>query len=224
MAIALDAASTISAQAATTSLTFSHTCTGANRILFVYAGNQQGTPSITGVTYNGVAMTFIARTDSQSNERTELWYLVAPATGANNVVISVSGSSKIAGGAISYTGAAQTGQPDSSNVSPSPTSGTSVTVSTTVVASGCWLVGCGVTGNATIAAGTGMTQRANRAGDGSFDTTITGDSNGTVGTGSQSLQITNGASDSIGLVVASFAPVAAAATALPYRALMGVGI
>lgn len=215
MAIALDLASTISAQAATTSLTFAHTCTGSDRILFVYAGNIVASPNITGVTYNGVAMTEVGHAATQSNEFTYLWVLVAPATGANNVVITANASSKIAGGAISYTGAKQSAQPDSFNTGVG-VAATTLTVSTTVVASGCWLVGAGSTGNGTIAAGTGMTQRANRAGDGTFDAAITGDSNGTVATGSQSLQITNGGADSIGLVVASFAPAVSSSAFLTF--------
>lgn len=58
MAIAFDATTTSSLGSAVTSITFSHTCTGSNRILFVCTANNGGA-NVTGVTYNGVAMTNI---------------------------------------------------------------------------------------------------------------------------------------------------------------------
>lgn len=207
MAIALDTSTAVSVTGSGTSLTYAHTASGTNRILFVPCASINGSHTITGVTYNGVAMTEIGHAATQGNFFTYLWCLIAPDTGTNNVVITAGGTNKIAGGAVSYTGALQSGQPDSFNTGTAV--GTSLTVSTTVVASGSWMVGIGNTGNGTIAAGTGMTARQTRNGDASFDSFIFGDSNGTVSTGSQSMNFTNGGADSMGMVLASFAPVPA---------------
>ena len=92
MAIAFDAVTGYTLSG-TTSDTFAHTVTGANTILWVCAQTgSAGTPAISGVTYNGVSMTAAAssgvQTGSNANQRIFLYYLVGPATGAHNVVIS----------------------------------------------------------------------------------------------------------------------------------------
>lgn len=116
MAIAYDNKASGTATSAS-SLTYSHTVgSGSNRILFVYSGGRysSGGEYPTGVTYNGVAMTEIAALrQDYSNIRSSVWYLVAPASGANNVVISYSTSrDSITGLSLSYDGASQTGIPD----------------------------------------------------------------------------------------------------------------
>jgi hypothetical protein len=93
-----------------TSVTISHTTSGSDRILF--GGGIVRTNTITGMTYNGTGMTAIGSPVTGVNDKIYLFYMVAPATGAHNLVISQSGSSVINGNAISYTGASQTGQPD----------------------------------------------------------------------------------------------------------------
>jgi len=110
MAIAFDAFTAGALVNPGSSVTISHTCTGSNRILFV--GAIVRTNSISGVTYNSVAMTQIGSPVTNVNDKISLWYLIAPATGSNNVVITQTGSSVINGCAISYTGAKQSGQPD----------------------------------------------------------------------------------------------------------------
>lgn len=102
-----DAAANSGALQSVSSATFSHTCTGSNLILIVAIGGRQSLASkgnlvITGVTYNGVALTKIRadEIDSDASFRTELWYLIAPATGAHNVVVTYTGSI-IYGGCVS---------------------------------------------------------------------------------------------------------------------------
>jgi len=105
MAVAFDAA-TDGGASGTTTKTFSHTCTGASRILIVYA---QITGSCSGVTYNAVAMTKIGSEvlDGTYGWYASFWYLVAPATGANDVVITGPGASTVDGICASYTGVDQ---------------------------------------------------------------------------------------------------------------------
>ncbi len=96
-----------------TSLTYSHTCSGSNRGLWVavYAGSASDV--ITGVTYNGVAMTRVdAQAMPSSSGYAYLYRLIAPATGANNIVISSSSSVDIQSVSASYNEIKQSGQPD----------------------------------------------------------------------------------------------------------------
>lgn len=207
MAIALDAVTSATTSSVGTTLTFAHTCTGSDLILFVGAvGNNTGsaTDDITGATYNGVAMTLVNKTFVAADRYRYLFYLLAPATGANNVVITSSTSGGYKGGnAISYTGASQTGQPDSNATA--ETTGTTITPTTTVVASNCWLVSVAGVGGASPAAGAGATIR------GTAQAVTFFDSAGTVATGSQGMTINtdDAGSRPIMAVIASFKPVAA---------------
>ena len=114
MAIARDATS--SGAATATSLTVAHTCSGSNRILFVNVVTIDGTTDhVTGVTYNGVAMTRQSTLAIGTVARSYMYYLLAPATGANNVVISVGASVSIQSDNVSYNGVSQSGFPDASS-------------------------------------------------------------------------------------------------------------
>lgn len=205
MAIAYDATAHGNTGGAT-SLTFSHTCsTGQDRILWV--GFRVGSSSdvATGVTYGGVAMTqAIKRQDTSGSQYVYLYYLIAPATGANNVVISLSGSNSIIGISASYTGANQSGQPDATG-SQVAQPGTTITASATVVSSNCWVVS--FIGNDGALAMTGSTGVGAVRDNGSFASNVTslGDSNTTVATGSYGMTWTS-SSQNLAEVVASFSP------------------
>jgi len=79
----------------TQTLTFNHTTSAtANRALLVGVSmNITNSPSaaVTGVTYNGAALTLVgAQNDSANTRRIEQWYLLAPASGTNlPIVVSV---------------------------------------------------------------------------------------------------------------------------------------
>ena len=157
MALAFDAA--VDGGSTTgTSRTFSHTCSGSNRLLIV--GVRGGTTAdgdvITGVTYNGVSMTKIFGNEPLGNRWTYLYYLINPASGANNVVISASASINISGAASSYTGAYQSSQPDAYTNNSSATS--PLTTTNTTLIDNCWNV-LVVVSNTGQAASTGSTQR-----------------------------------------------------------------
>ena len=152
MAIAFDAVTTSAVWSSVTSITFSHTCTWSNRILFVATANN-GWVNITWVTYNWVAMTQISTSISNgAPSKMYLWYLIAPATWANNVVVTASASCSMIAEVSSYTWAKQSWQPDSS-VQNWPTTTTSWTQTTTTVADNCWIIMAGMwrTGNAVTA-------------------------------------------------------------------------
>lgn len=152
-----------------TSGNFSHSCSGSNRVLYVFFHYWMSDSSreVSSVTYNGVALTRVAKSArSSDNDGMEIWRLVAPATGANNVAYSVSGAGTVNGRvtAISVTDAHQT-IPESTT----PTTGTGQSTSpsinvatggtTDLVIDGIALDATGVT--LTMVAQSGRTQRAN---------------------------------------------------------------
>lgn len=115
---------------ATTSKTFSHTCTGTNGLLFVNIGT--GADVVTDVTYNSVAMTKITSFANDGALYTSMWYLIGPDTGANDVVITCSSSTNIIPNAISYIGADQSSQPDVFGTDSSSANSATFSVTTTV--------------------------------------------------------------------------------------------
>ena len=135
-------ASSISAESASGgTMTWSHTCgTGPDTILIANILILGG--GLSSITYNGVAMT-LARKDVQSVVELSTYYLVAPATGANNIVINwAPGTAYGSGGGLSLFGAKQTGQPNASAVSGTNGNASQTSISTTVspTVKGCWLV------------------------------------------------------------------------------------
>lgn len=186
MAIAYDNSSE-GAVGASTTLTYSHTCTGSNTFLKVDFRINGASGSVSSVTYAGVSMTQLANVSANG---VYTYYLINPATGANNVVITTSGSGEITSYSASYTGVKQTSPIDSQNtVGSGSVSDTTVVVATTVVASNCWLLGFGAFtnsfGSATISSNRTDRQAGNHGGY-ATGVNATSDSNGTVATGSQS--------------------------------------
>ncbi len=181
-AIAIDTSVNGGSVAPGTSLTWSHTCTGSNLLLSVGLWvDSTATDVVTGITYNSVAMTRANRATIDIFNQV-LYYLVAPDTGAHNVVGSFS-SSSVVGGSASYSGCAQTGQPDAQNTNTAAVGSTSITTTVTVVTNNSWLTGQYGNNGGTTTAGAGTFQRQT---EGSTNRCIY-DSNAAVGTGSQSL-------------------------------------
>jgi len=162
--IAFDASSSTSGSAA--SFTFAHTASGGGRLLVVGVTiRTDAAQNVSSVTYAGSALTFVRADAVGGSVRAEVWYRVAPATGSNDVIVTLSASAKAAAGAISFTGVDQTTPVDAQNGA----TGTSVTprVTVTSVTDGAWVVdalafrstGAGApTGNP----GAGQTQRWNQ--------------------------------------------------------------
>lgn len=142
-----------------TSRTVSHTCSGSNRILIINTWIVGIDATITG-TYNSVTTTELAETGASESGKNYCHYLVAPDTGAHDIVMSRNNSGYIAVCAASYTGVKQT----------SPLSGTHSQASTTtqsesntvnITDANSWVVGC-VSENqhgTNQTAGAGTTQR-----------------------------------------------------------------
>lgn len=204
--IQFDASAAASGSTGGSANTWSHTCTGSNRLLIVVLTGPPDSGAYSGnaVTYNGISMTEIGHTavdNGTGDWYVSMWYLLNPASGTNTV--SFTGSNNLAGSSASYTGVNQSGQPDGSATANSAGSAvTTKTFTSTVTASNCWqILGFrAMTAGWSAGAGTLLRQNSNN----SYNQIL--DSNGTVGTGSQSL-IATGSSDKVGGVIASFAPV-----------------
>jgi len=168
MPIAFDAAAQ-SSNTGASSLTYSHTVTGSNTILFVGATMDDG-DNLTGITYGGAAMTLIDKISGgiSANHYIYLYYLINPSTGANNVVISRSTSTGFLGGfSTSYTGAKQTGVPDASNKTAyAAASQTQITTGVTTVVDNCWIVCVAQVDNDGSPGTVNITQRGTTSGNG----------------------------------------------------------
>jgi len=216
MAIAFDATSTGSANAS--SVTVAHTVTGSNPFLFVVIRDLDNL--LTGVTYASVAMTQIGTTQGAGGNNVSLWYLVNPATGTNNIVATKSaGVSNIRASGTSYTGVSQ-GAPEASTTGAGG-AGTTFSQSVTTITDNAWVVwGLGENTGSPPTAGANTTSRIT---DGAA--TAIFDAGGAVTpAGSKTLNASTAVSaDAWGGTIVSIAP-AAATVALPFRALLGVGI
>ena len=98
-----------SGSAAVSSLTWSHTVTSAesNRILMVDVAVRNATArTVSGITYAGTNLSRVGTAGTTS--KVEMWMLVNPATGAHNVVVTLSGTARTVAGAASFTGVNQT--------------------------------------------------------------------------------------------------------------------
>ena len=221
MAIVFDAASSNSIiNSSSTSITTAHTCTGSNLILFVSIATfdvATGTP-VSGITYAGVAMTKIAEVTPQVDDvKTSLWYLIAPATGANNIVASFSAQTYIWTAAASYTGALQSGVPDAS--SSGVGTGTSISGTVTTIADNCWTVMDAYALEAGHTNGAGTTIRATSPTNGRVSIADSNAAKTPAGSVTLAVNCTSGA---LGHVIASFAPALASATHRGFFGFMGM--
>jgi len=140
MAIAFDSASATASTCSVSTKTVTHTCSGTDRVLFAQVANHSAHGTISGVTYNSVALTKLLE-HNDGNTIVGLWYLVAPDTGSsfNLTVTCTVGTGCLCIGGLSFTGASQTGIPDAS-VSGAVGTTTSFTQTVTSVADNCFAV------------------------------------------------------------------------------------
>lgn len=199
MAIAVNSV-TQGPQSTATSWTWSHTCSGEDRILLVY-GHQ--TDTVTSVKYNNVSMT-LAKAQGSGGTGVKIWYLVAPDTGTHNIVATSSSNTFIRYSSISYTGVDQTSPINTTGGTTASGTGITCTVNTTV--NNCWttmvVVGSGTLQSLTLTSPT--TWRVRIGGDGQVGAF---DSNSALSSGSNSLQISGGGSATWSGAIVGLAPV-----------------
>lgn len=187
-----------------TTLNWSHTCGTGVTLLVVATHNVNGTT--TSATYNGIAMSRVLAAGSSYN----LFYLEDPAIGSHNIVVTREASTRtISAVAASYIGL---GTPVDSFGNDAGT-GNTLAVSTTVVAENCWLIGAAIGRaifNSNLASDLAETRETftnDDALDSSKEDVLVCDSDGTVATGSQTMNLTQDETPlSIGGVLASFPP------------------
>lgn len=123
-----------------TSLTYSHTCTGSNRMLFVWVSSWWW-DLVTWVTYAWVSMVQVGKIKQwASSWFTYLYCLFAPATWANNVVISASSSTAFNSMSSSYTGVLQSNTMNASNTSSITSSSLNFSTTATSTVDNCWSI------------------------------------------------------------------------------------
>lgn len=178
-------------------MTYSHTCSGSDRLLFVSVQIYNATlVTVSAVTYNGVAMSKAAGITAAYEGATqdgEIWYLKNPASGANNVVVTLSGIAAFTNSiSSSYTGVLASGI-YAVGTAQNPSNSTSAPAcNVTLGDSTCWLMGLafGRAFPGGVSASTATTARQtipNIA-------MAVGDSGGAPGAGSRTLAWTQGAS------------------------------
>ncbi len=207
MAISFDAATDGGLASAATSLTYAHTVgTGSNRILFVGTWGDT-TDVITGATYAGVNMTLIGKVQCPADRWAYLFYLVNPASGANNVVVSASTSIVIASQCASYAGVKQSGQPDASSTN-TAAAVASYSQSVTTVAANCWAILFirESAGRTTTAGANTVIREDSTNGAHLYDT---GSPLATPGTDTMNISAFQTASPNVGGIMASFSPAVA---------------
>lgn len=201
MALAFDAVGAGGSALPGNSITYSHTCTGTNLILIV-AITSNNTDVITGVTYNGDALT-LGKKSTDTGPVKYFYYKLGPATGAHDVVVSASAADQfLRATSVSYTGVQQSGQPDATDESRD--TATSTTTSLTQVVNNAWQVGMGSnSGAGTLSAGTGI--GATRGNVGSI--LYVGDSNAVTSAGTQTLTWNNTSSTQLDALQFSLADI-----------------
>jgi hypothetical protein len=107
-AIAVGEVSTGTGNAASTA-SWSHTVSGANRLLAVTVTLRNFT-TITNVTYGAQSLTKATDISAGSGNypRSEIWYLIAPAIGTNTITVTAGSVDFIQAGAVTFTGVHQT--------------------------------------------------------------------------------------------------------------------
>jgi len=192
----------------TASLDLASSGTDRLAVIFTLSG---GGNRFSSVTVEGQATTTVVTNYNPFGAQSlyGLYYIAPPTSSSTTYLFTLIDSADDEEiGVLTYSGCHQTSPIDSSatnvNAAANPAL---VALTTTVVASNCWLVSCARNNTGGASASTGTTLR--QAGT----SLATGDSNGTVGTGSQSMSWTRAANGTTGGIVFSIAPAVAAGPA-----------
>lgn len=219
MAIAFDAVSN-SAYTSTTTKSASHVISGgANGYLVVFIYHEGGT-TVSSVTYNSVAMSFVTNTayNVDANKRLDVYELVNPSSGSNSLSFTLSGSAYNGFQAISYTGVDPITPREVTGVSAPSGTPTTNTVSLSISTQNSWIAAHSrYDGGGTLSGSNDTATTRTTSGDGA---NITVDSNGVVVGGTRTAGISTTIAGATQMAAFSIRPFGAALSTL---ALLGVG-
>jgi hypothetical protein len=181
----------------------------SNRILIVaLQTSNSSTYDVSGITYGGISMTKLKSLDGTGTfvgQRTQIWYLLAPATGANTLAItSTNSANSVTANIYSYYNAAQVAPPEADGIGGSGVASASITPTVN---------GSLVFGIASQASGIGGNVYVNNT-SGSGNTT--GDSGTKVPPVSCSLSMSGGGN--VGVIICVLAPAVTSPSPRIYRA------
>lgn len=210
MAVLFDAAS-VTTGSGIGPFTWAHTCTGSDRALDVNISIYDSADFPTSVTYNGVALTLIGST-SNGQYTVYQYYLIAPATGANNIEVAVSGNVfDFVGSGVSLTGVDQTTAIGTQAVNSG--TDTTPTVNVTSAANEYVIDALIITHGGTLTVDGSQTQQAQAIGGAGF---VKGASSTEGGAATTTMSWGNSSSQAWAIVGTPFKPVSGAATGQPY--------
>jgi len=191
----------------TTSLTYPFTVgTGSNRLLVVNLVGDIYADDINSVTYGGAPLTLLKEVQAAGNNRQYLYYLLNPASGSNNVVITAATAHYLISEAASWYNVSQSAQPDALASNTAAAGITSVTTSLTTNAAGS-LVVQGIWSYGHLEAGTGAAPIVIDAAIGGAALFVSTGSPVSPA-GSVSMTTLSDGTESSGVIMVSFAPVA----------------
>lgn len=198
-AIAFGAISSVTTTSNPTSVALS----GSDPLGLTFVAGESSSDAITAVSWNSVGMNKIRAVQTPADRWISNWWLQSP---GSSTTIQYTGGTFWRSCSFYYTGCAQSGQVDSS-ASNTSTATTVISVTTTVVASNCWLVMCqkDVSGGKTYTPSNALTQSRLNADAGGL---AIADSGGTVSTGSVTGTMTCTGNSDHGAIAFSIAPVA----------------
>ena len=125
----IDSVTTISGDRRT--FTHVHTVSGSNRLLVIEVALVDGASdkAVSSVQYAGASLTRLAeKVHTAGSPRLDVWYLVNPSSGANNVEVILENDNKASIGAVSFTGVEQTTPVNGTSTSQGTGTSGSVTV------------------------------------------------------------------------------------------------
>lgn len=142
--IAFDSASSVVAPAElspakTDSFSLSHATGGSDRALFVGVTSFAAVP-VSSVKYAGLPLTFIRADQQSANISSEIWFMVKPPLGTNNVSVTMASEARFIIAAASFTGVAQTSTINTSSGANSFTVPPHPSVTLGTAASNVWII------------------------------------------------------------------------------------
>ena len=160
LAITHDTTSSTESSGSVSSLTHNMTVAdNSNRVLIACVSSYGSAPTITGVTWNGDSMTAVPNSESYqsgSNNRTQLYYIIAPDTGSHSIVASFSGSATCGIGGMSFYNVHQTTPVGAGNTSSATSTATS-SLALTPTVTGSWIIAM-ISSSSSLGSATGLTQ------------------------------------------------------------------